>query len=187
MSSTLSTKSDGELHGMLRSSRSDAHAVFMELYARHSPRVYTYCRRMMGETMAAEDMFQETFVRFYNSLLSERELTNAPAFLLRIARNLCLNERRRKANTTVALEDFHLPNSHQQHDSAELTRLVEMAIEMLPEHYREALVMKEYLGLTYNQIAEVTDTTMPIVRVRIFRAKQKLRGILAPYFEDMQR
>lgn len=186
MPSKLSTKHDSELYAMLGGARSDAHAAFMELYTRYSSRVYTYCRRVMGDSEAAEDMFQETFVRFYKSAENARTLTNAPAFLLRIARNLCLNERRRKANLTVALEDFHLPVNHQQHDSAELMKLVETAIEMLPEHYRDVLVLKEYLGLTYNEIAEISETTMPIVRVRIFRAKQKLRGILAPYLEDLQ-
>lgn len=170
---------------MLREERSVAHAAFMTLYTRHSPRVFTYCRRMMGDETSAEDMFQETFVRFHRSAQDVRVMTNVPAYLLRIARNLCLNERRRKVNGTIALEEFHLPSTHPDYESAESARLVETAIETLPEHYRDALVLKEFLGMTYNEIAEVLETTMPVVRIRIFRAKQKLRGILSPYFEDL--
>ncbi len=73
------------------------------------------------------------------------------------------------------------------YESAELAHLLEAAMDALPDDYREALVLKEHLGLSYNEIADILGTTMPVVRTRIYRAKGKLKDILAPYLEDLQR
>jgi RNA polymerase sigma-70 factor (ECF subfamily) len=184
---SLKQRSDEELYDMLRGGRDDAHAAFEEFYDRHSARLYTYCQRMMNNDPLAQDLFQETFIRFYDSVQKVENMTNAAAYLLRIARNLCLNERHRKHNNLVQLEEFHLPACHEHYESAELMQLVETAMETLPDDYREALMLKEQLGFSYNDIAEITGTTMPVIRTRIYRAKNKVRDILAPYLEDLQR
>ncbi|MEO6046069.1 MAG: RNA polymerase sigma factor [Candidatus Kapaibacterium sp.] len=187
MAMDLTRRSDEELYMMLRGSRDLAHGAFDEIYARHSSRVYLYCKRMTSSEEMAEDIYQETFVRFYNSAAQVETMTNAAAYLLRIARNLCLNERQRKHNATVPLEEIHIPACHPTYESNELLKLIETALETLPEEYREAFVLKEYINLSYNEIAAVIGTTMPVIRTRIYRAKAKLRGILAPYLEDLQK
>lgn len=187
MANSLSHISDEELYAALRGRDPSAHAAFDELYARHASRVYTYCRRMLGSTTAAEDIFQETFARFYNSAGTERPMTNAGAYLLRIARNLCLNEKEKKHNTMLPLEEFDFPARHPSYESVELAQIVETAVEALPEEYREVLIFREYLGLSYNEIADVLSTSMPVVRTRLYRAKTQLRNILAPYIDDLQK
>lgn len=187
MANRLSHISDEELYGTLCRRGASAHAAFEELYARHSPRVYTYCRRMLNSTASAEDAFQETFARFYNSAQTTRSMTNVGAYLLRIARNLCLNEKQKKYRTMLSLEEFDFPARHPSYESVELAQIVETAVEALPEEYREVLIFREYLGLSYNEIAEVLSTSMPIVRTRIYRAKEYLRNVLAPYIEDLQK
>jgi RNA polymerase sigma-70 factor (ECF subfamily) len=183
----LHTRSDEELYDILRSSGESAHAAFGEIYARHASRIYTYCRRMLGDQIQAEDAFQETFTRFYDDLRSERTMTNMAAFLLRIARNCCLNERKNRNNSTVEFQEFHLPPFNDRgYETTELMRLVETAMEMLPVEYREALTLKEHLGLSYNDIAAITGTNLPVVRTRIYRARCRLRDILMPYLEDLK-
>ncbi len=187
MSKDLKYVSDEELYGMLGASREQAHAAFDELYGRHAPRVYTYCCRMLGDDMLAEDVCQEVLIRFISSARVERKMLNAPAYLLRIARNRCLNERRRRHYSNVSLDEFQFPVNDRPFESTELARLIETAMETLPDEYREALILKEHMNLTYNEIAEVVGTTMPVIRTRIYRAKNKLRDILSPYLEDLQK
>jgi RNA polymerase sigma-70 factor (ECF subfamily) len=58
-------------------------------------------------------------------------------------------------------------------------------MEQLPTDYKEAFVLREYEGLSYQEIAELTESSLSTVKIRIFRAKQKIREILAPYVADL--
>ncbi len=184
MSQDRTYQSDEKLYGMLRGSPREREVAFRELYARHSSRVYLYCRKVMGDTETAEDLFQQTFLRFLQSAEAERIMTNVPAYLLRIARNLCLNHRKKMGNATVPLEEFQMPVEDTPLEDRELERMVSTALELLPEEYREAFVLQAYNGLSYKEIGEVTKAPVSTVRNRVVRAKQKIREILAPYLAD---
>jgi RNA polymerase sigma-70 factor (ECF subfamily) len=71
------------------------------------------------------------------------------------------------------------------YEQQELLQLIQASLELLPEDYREAFVLREYNGLTYQEISEVIGQSIDVVKVRIFRAKKKLRDILAPYLKDL--
>ncbi|HYF03316.1 MAG TPA: RNA polymerase sigma factor [Patescibacteria group bacterium] len=187
MPQSLRSHSDQQLYALVLERGTLARAAFNEIYQRHSMRVFTYCRRIIGDSDAAQDMFQETFVRFFESATPDREMTNLPGYLLRIARNLCLAERKKLNRQTVSFEEFRFPSHDASYDSAELIKLVETALESLKEDYREAYVLKEFLGLSYNEIAEMTGANLALVRVRIYRAKTQIREILAPYIEDLEK
>ncbi|MFA5512369.1 MAG: RNA polymerase sigma factor, partial [Candidatus Kapaibacterium sp.] len=88
--------SDAELFYMLCDDKRTAEGAFSELFKRHSPRIYAYCKRFIGNLEEAEDLFQETFIRFHQSASKDRVMTNVPAFLLKIARNLCVNFKKRE-------------------------------------------------------------------------------------------
>ncbi|MBK7986081.1 MAG: RNA polymerase sigma factor [Ignavibacteria bacterium] len=186
MKRIYSDMSDDELFGLMGQDSHKAEGCFAELYARHSPRVNAYCKRIMGDRMAAQDAFQETFTKFFKSASQERNMTNTPAFLLRIARNVCLNMKRGEKKT-VEIEDFHLPSESPAYEKSELLKLIMSALELVPFDYREAFVLREYDGLSYQEIADVTETSMATVKIRIFRAKDKLRQILAPYLHDLNK
>ncbi len=178
---------DNELFIELGGERATALVAFEELYSRHSRRIFTYILRILGDEFQAEDVYQETFARLYSSAREKRTVHNVTSYLFRIARNLCLNEKRKKDNQNVTFEEFRFAVRDENYESTELLRLVNMALEMLQEEYREAFVLREHVGLSYNEIAEVVGTTMPVIRTRIYRAKQKIRAILAPYVEDLQK
>jgi RNA polymerase sigma-70 factor, ECF subfamily len=110
-------------------------------------------------------------------------MSNVPGFLLTIARNLCLNAKRDR-KPTVTVEDVEAALAVPGQEQREFTQLVTMALEMLPDDYREVFVLREYEGLTYAEIADIIDTSLPTVKVRIFRAKQRLRQILTPYLME---
>ncbi|MFZ1731833.1 MAG: RNA polymerase sigma factor [Bacteroidota bacterium] len=174
---------DAELFYRLSGEKEKAEAAFTELYARYGGRVFAYCLRFIGQRDEAQDVYQETFIRFYESAQKDREMTNVPGYLLKIARNLCLNSKRNKKQT-VEFEDYQslvLPSTTEK---TEFLQLITTALEMLPDEYREVFVLREYEGLSYAEIAEIVDSSLSNVKVRIFRAKQKIRDILAPYIGE---
>lgn len=184
MTENLSRYSDDQLYTMLSGDQQTKDRAFAELYARYSSRVWLYCLKIMGDQESAADMFQGTFLRFLQSAGVERQMTNVPGFLLRIARNLCLNTRQKMQPTAVAVEDIQIPVEDQSLESKELARLVSTALDLLPDEYREAFVLQVYNGLSYKEIAETIDHPVSTVRNRVVRAKKKIREILAPYLVD---
>ena len=86
MKNNYEQMSDNELYYLLNSDKKTAERAFSELYSRHSPRIYAYCRRFLGNREEAQDVYQEAFVRFFKSAKQQREMTNVPAFLLKIGR-----------------------------------------------------------------------------------------------------
>jgi RNA polymerase sigma-70 factor (ECF subfamily) len=188
MSKDLTNISDAELYYMLSGSKSESKTAFEELYRRYSPNIYTYCRKVLNNDPMAEDVFQETFMRFYSSAKKkkDRKMTNVAGYLIKIARNLCLNEKAKKYNDKVSLEDLELPHYDKSYGNRQLNELLQTALDALPKKYREVIVLREYMDMSYKEIAEALDTTMPIVRIRIYRAKGKIKELLAPYFDEIK-
>jgi RNA polymerase sigma-70 factor (ECF subfamily) len=176
---------DLELYAKLAHEDAPAQAALSILYRRYSQRIYTYCRKIIGDSTTAEDLLQETFVKVLESGRQQRAIENFPAYLMTIARNLCLSHRARSKRQFVEVEDFHLSYRDVPYEQRELLQLIQASLELLPEDYREAFVLREYNGLSYNEIAEVIGESLDVVKVRIFRAKKKLRDILAPYLADL--
>lgn len=114
-------------------------------------------------------------------------MTNTPAFLLRIARNLCVNAVR-KDRGHASFEEYMVgeKDPHTSGDK-ELLDLIKDAISQLDDKYREMFILREYDGLSYLDIAEVTGEPVSTVKVRIHRAKQKIREILQPYIEELSK
>ncbi len=186
MDTKLEQLGDTELFALLNSDKKTAGKAFEEIYARYGQRVYAYCRRVLSTKEEAEDMFQETFINFYNSRKDEKNMTNLSAYLVKIARNLCLNYRRFEKKK-LHFEDMAEISQENRYDRDELLNLIKMALELLPEEYREMFVLREYNGMSYTEIAEVTDTSVQLVKTRLHRAKEKIRQILAPYLAELSK
>jgi RNA polymerase sigma-70 factor (ECF subfamily) len=186
MATELSEYDDADLFAMMRPGRKSRGEAFAELYGRYSSRVYAYCVRFLSDKNEAQDIFQETFVKFYQSAEKDRVMTNVPAFILRIARNLCVNHVR-AAKPTTSFEEYMGGFETYDSDKDELLGLIKNALELLPDDYREVFVLREYDGLSYQDIADITDTNINNIKVKIYRAKQKVRDILQPYLKDLEK
>jgi len=186
MSKKIEQMEDEELFALLCQEKDTAEKAFSELYARYSPRVFAYCRRFLSNKEEAQDVFQEAFVRFYQSASENRVMTNVPGFLLRITRNLCVNEIRRNRNN-VTFEEYMVTEDNDISDKDELLSLIKRALDLLSPEYREAFILREYEGLSYAEIAEMIGESLSNVKIRIYRAKQKIREILAPYLADISK
>lgn len=181
----MQEKSDIELIQAVRGNQ-DAEKAFRELYSRHSHRIYLYCLKILGDPKDAQDVFQDTFIRLHSAVQRGFEIRNVEFYLLKIARNRCLNHRRDRKPLT-SLEEIHFAAHETNYEKEELLRLITMALELLEPDYREAFVLKEYQGLTYPQMAEITGASVSALKSRVWRAKEKIRVLLNPYLEDLER
>lgn len=159
-------------------------AAFVELYNRYKRRVYAYCVKMVNSKERAEDVYQEIFVRVSRKR-DHFKGGNFASWLFAISRNLCLNALRDTV-THIPLEDVSetLRTSGDSTEYDQSAELLRTAIDRLSPDLREALVLRVYDGFSYNEIADITDTKLATVKVRIHRAKQKLYELLTPYFAD---
>lgn len=163
----------------------DPHKVFEVFYDRHSPSIYSYCLKILESEDMARDVLQEVFLKLYEKRAAYEEMTNLQGFLIRSARNLCLNIKGKKIDRTD-IDDVVIAHYDSPYYKKQLKEILELAIEELPNDYREPLLLKEYMNLSYKDIAEILGETLPVVRVRIFRAKTKLKKILHPYLKELE-
>lgn len=195
-----SSHSDDALFVLMQPPSLHREEAFKTFYHRYAARIRTYCFSIMDNAHEAEDIFQETFIRFYHVSAQERTITNVSGYLFRIARHQCL-DRKKYHTRTLSLDDIldahsgdaprlHGMNSSTERQSdiekEELFRLVDAALSSLDDEYREAFVLREYDDLSYEQIAAITGTNVVNARTRVFRAKQKLKDILKPYIKDLE-
>jgi RNA polymerase sigma-70 factor (ECF subfamily) len=167
--------------------------AFEELVEKHQALVAGTVGRMLGSNSDVEDIAQQVFIRVWKSARRYVPRAKFTTWLLKITRNLVFNElRRTKRRAQVPLqpepggEDPPLKDEMNLAPDAsllesELQRTIEQAILQLPEAQRMALVLRRYEQLSYEQIAEVLDLSVPAVKSVLFRARSELRSRLSKY------
>ncbi|MGH7981741.1 MAG: RNA polymerase sigma factor [Candidatus Udaeobacter sp.] len=172
--------------------RGDTRA-FEELIQKHQALVAGTVARMLGSNSDVEDIAQQVFIRVWKSARRYVPRAKFTTWLLKITRNLVFNElRRTKRHAHVPLqsepgaEDPPLKDEMNPAPDAsllelELQRTIEEAILQLPETQRLALVLRRYEQLSYEQIAEILDLSVPAVKSVLFRARSELRSRLNKY------
>ncbi|MEW5827972.1 MAG: sigma-70 family RNA polymerase sigma factor [Chloroflexota bacterium] len=164
--------------------RGDRNA-FGELVQRHSRGVLGVAYRLCGESQLAEDAAQETFLRAWLNLSGFHPQTSLRNWLYRIAVNAVtdmLRKDRRLAPQDVDEMDLTDPRPGPESRVArdEGSALVTRAVLSLPEASRAALVLKEYEGLSYQEIAGLLDIPLGTVMSRLNYARKRLKEILQP-------
>lgn len=184
MLKNLSKYSDSELFAALREKKSIAEAAFSEIYARYSQRVFAYCLRIIGNNEDAQDIFQDTFLNFFKSAQEHSQIANVSAYLLKIARNLCLNHKRNK-KYNLNFDNFHFTTNDNGYEQKEMLEIIGTALECLDFEYKEAFVLRLYHGLSYQEISDITGESLSTIKNRVWRAKLKIKNILSPYLQDL--
>jgi RNA polymerase sigma-70 factor, ECF subfamily len=156
-------------------------AAFMQLFDRHTHRLFLYCLKFLGDREAAEDVVQDLWERVIKLRTAPREAPdNVLAFLYRIARNLCLNRRRDQKGQT-SLEGL-TEHEHPRADARELSQheeLVIAALPRLPIAHREVLILNAYAGYRFDEIAEMLGEPVGAIRTRAWRARAQLGRIVS--------
>lgn len=171
---------DLELSFLLKSDNKDVRKkAFDEIYDRYSAAVYTYCIKFMKNNEVAKDVFQDTFVRFFDYVQTKNEgIEKIGGFLIKIARNLCLNIKSDKKHSTVDINQVEISLDEDTYEKKQNREILIEALNKLPAKYRELIILKEFLNYTYNDIAEITEQSRNNVGIMLHRAKQMLKEIV---------
>jgi len=168
----LHEQSDSQLIIRLQA---DAETALDELMRRYKHPVVNFCYRLLGNATDADDIAQETFVRLYQNRAKIDPAKKLSAWLFAIARNACLDRLRyRHRHPTEPLDTAPEPIAPAIADK-EIGDQIAAAVAQLPEDQRTALILAEYHGLSYAEIAGVMKTSEKSVESRLYRAKQTLR------------
>jgi RNA polymerase sigma-70 factor (ECF subfamily) len=176
-------------------------ASFEEIVERYHGKVFALAYRYTGDYDAACDLTQDTFVRAFGAWGEFRGDAQVFTWLYRIALNLCHNHQkkhRRRSTTELQLVDapredgegeaFPLPDSRplpaQISESAEMRQKLQDALRDLPENYRTVVVLRDIEGLSYEEIARITDSSLEAIKSRLFRARNTIRRLLEPYMNE---
>lgn len=183
---------------MLRVKQGDT-AAFESLVERYKQPVLNLLTRMLRDPVEAEDLAQNVFVQVYRSAHRYEASARFSTWLFTIARNLCLNElRRRSRHPAESMEQGHPENESQpatQYEDrktvsppsrllqGELESKVAEAIAELPENQRLAILLCLQDELSYEEIAEVLDCSLSATKSLIHRARESLKQKLKPYLK----
>jgi RNA polymerase sigma-70 factor (ECF subfamily) len=169
--------------------------AFEQLIERHQALVAGTVARMLGSNSDVEDIAQQVFIRVWKSAGRYVARAKFTTWLLKITRNLVFNEMRRAkrhphlpVQTEPEAEELPLKDEATSTPDAtllqsELQQAIERAITLLPEMQRMALVLRRYEELSYEEIADVLDLSVPAVKSLLFRARTELRERLRDYLE----
>lgn len=166
--------------------------AFDLLVGRYRDPLANYVYRFLGDAKEGEDLLQETFLRVYRNRHSYRRIAKFSTWLYTIAGNLARSEyRKRKRRRVYSLQsvnrddeeyeveipdDTFLPDDHAE--CVMQDRQIQAALKLIPEEFREVVVLRDVQQLAYEEIADITGLPMGTVKSRINRGRTKLQSIL---------
>ncbi len=165
---------------------------FEELVRRYQRPIAAYVYRMVGDYDHALDLTQDVFIRVYGALERYRSEYKFSTWIYRIAHNAAIDHLRRAG--TIRIEDFQAQNENgetyekplesvaptpeQLSERAERRAEIESVVQQLSPAYKELIVLRHALDMSYDEIAEVTGLPLGTVKNRIFRAREMMRAQL---------
>ncbi len=162
-------------------------AAFEAIVQRYERQIYTFIYRMMGDVDDAYDLTQDCFVRAYRSLGNTNADLNVSAWLHRIASNACLDVLRRRkrirwlpwdtSKHEQLLEGSHAEDPEGASISQETSGLVQQTLAKMSPRNRAALIMREYEGMSCEEIGEVLGLSRSAVKSILFRAREEFRKL----------
>ncbi|MDE3098613.1 MAG: sigma-70 family RNA polymerase sigma factor [Verrucomicrobiota bacterium] len=186
---------------MLRAGRGDR-AAFADLVEKYKQPVVAFIFRTLRDEAEAEDLAQNVFLQAYKSRRRYKRTAKFSTWLFTIARNLCLNElRRRSRHPAQSLdelrddarpaeaparqyEDKSRPTPPQNLLRRELEQKIEEALASLPENQRSAILLCRQDDLSYEQIAKILRCSLSATKSLIHRARETLKQKLKPYLQS---
>ncbi len=178
------SRSDEEL---MRAFQGGDEAAFATLYNRYRLPIYRFLARKLGGTGRAEDITQEVFIAVVQHAADWRGEASVKTYLYRIAFNRAVSELRRGEHKVMVADDPKDPDAPpppeavstdspaDNYEASERARLVRQALQEIDPDFRDAILMKEYEDLKYEEIAEILNVAVGTVKSRIYRGKLELK------------
>jgi RNA polymerase sigma-70 factor (ECF subfamily) len=190
---------DPDIRLMLRV-RNDEAGAFQELVDRYQHRLLAVMQHLCGNAAEAEDLAQEVFLRVYRSRKEYHPQAKFSTWLFTIANNLALNLFRRRQRKPVIQLEVHesgplgprpsenlvydrAPSAEDRLNHQELSGVIQKALKQLNERQRMAVVLNKFEDLSYQEIAEIMETSTKAVKSLLSRARAQLRELLKDYVE----
>ena len=173
---------------LVRKAQNGDKNAFKELVKQNECRVAATVIGMLGNSPETDDVGQETFIRFYQSLDKFRGESSVGTYLTRIAINLSLNElkRRKRRNTHFFSQGEekmeNAPDKKDRKNKKELKDIVHLGIEKLDPKYRAVVVLRLIEGYSTKETAQILRLPVGTVLSRLARAQKQLKEILAPLY-----
>lgn len=173
--------------GWVNRAKEGDQAAFEAIFLRYERPIYQFIYRMMGNAEDASDLTQECFIRAYRALPHTSDDLNVSAWLHRIAANACLDAlRRRKRIRWLPWEGQGQPNLHltghledpeREAIRSETQELVQHVLTQMNPRHRLALILREYEGLSCEEIGQIMGLSRSAVKSVLFRAREEFRRI----------
>ena len=195
----MSAEQDLDAALMLRVKQGDTDA-FAQLVDKYKQPVMNLVYRMLRDATEAEDIAQNVFIQVHKSAARYQVSSKFTTWLFTIARNLCLNElRRRSRHPADSMEAAHPENEEQPWQQfedkktfsppetllhGELEQKIEEALAELPENQRTAIVLCRQDELSYEEIAKVLRCSLSATKSLIHRGRETLKEKLKPYLKS---
>lgn len=158
------------------------------LFKAYSQRLYRYALNLMHDPAEADDVVQETFLRVNRRLDSLRDPAALTTWLYRIATHICLDRLRQRTryaplevdpdSPEVTEVDSAAPSLQQVVEQNEMSDCVQRYLDSLSDSYRAVILLHDLHGLTGPELAELLGASLPTVKIRLHRARQKLQAQL---------
>jgi len=171
---------------------------YRELVERYQGRLVSYLYRMVRNMDEAHDLAQEVFMRVYQALDRFDPRYRFSTWLFRVAQNAAIDQIRKRRFRPLSLQRFDdageearewelpavEPTAYDQLSGRERDQAIQRAIDGLPWEYRELILLRHYGELSYDEIAATKQMPLGTVKNKLFRARQMLKGLLAPEIFD---
>jgi len=189
-----------QLDALVNSAKGGDITAFSELYGLYGKKILNYIFRLTGSREEAEDLMQDTFVLAFKNLDSLKENAKFQSWLFRIAQNNVFQKYRGKTPQIESIDVVHDSSGESASSvaelatptkgpedkilSAELEKIVQRAINELPEKYRQVFVLSAVQRLSYQEIAEIVGRSLASVKSDIHRARVEVRDKIKEYLGD---
>lgn len=186
---------------LVRRVQAGDHAAFRLLFDKYHRRVYAVALGVVKNPQDARDVVQEAFVKVHRHLGSFQGASSFYTWLYRITMNLAIDHTRRKKTARSVDYDDTLQRDDELNDPhnlkpqyggsepaktlsrKELAEKIQGALSTLPEYHRQAIVLREIEGLSYEEIAKVMKVPKGTIMSRLFHARRKMQSALADYVD----
>lgn len=183
MKKDFTTYRDSELVSELKGE--NAEAAFSQIYDRYNRKIYIYINTIIQDRTASEDILQEVFIAFFK-FSSGKDVIKLQALLFKIARNFCLKYKRDNKKF-VELNADMIKSEQPNSTNNELLDLVYKSLNLIKPEFREVYILREFDGLSYEEIGEVCSVSTGHARIRHFRAIKMIKKILEPYLNELEK
>jgi RNA polymerase sigma-70 factor (ECF subfamily) len=190
----LNQYEDHQLIVLLKKEKPFCEQAFNVLYSRYSVKLHSYCLFISENYKDSEEIFQDTWLKFYNSAKASKDIDSVTSYLYKIARNLSIDKyRSNNFKKSRNIENFDIEqianplNLQSKLENEELISIISLAINSLSEIHKETFLLVWFSGLKYSEVAEIVGETIDCVKKRSYRAMDEIQAILQPIINEISK